>query len=611
MQIRRSTGLLVLSLMTAFFLAACGGGGGGDSAPDLTPVATTVPANSITSNGAVLNAIVNPKGLSTTAWFEYSKDPALVSNVFTTTPQVLGSGSTDSAINQIITGLESGQTYSFRVTATNSGGTKKGATFTLSTLPLPSVTTNPATLITTTGATLNANVNPNGRETYAWFEYGETASFGTTIDNVNRGSGTVNVAASTTLTGLKVATQYYFRLVAASSAGTANGTILNFTTAGGAPTATTIAVDPGTITAHGAVLKADVNPSALPTFAWFEYGTTPSLGTVIDNVSRGSGSSNVSINTPLSGLLFNTQYYYRVVATNSVGTTNGGLLNFTTLNPPPTANAGTDQSVYTRSATGATVVTLDASGSSTDPSKEITTYAWTQLSGTTVTLDDDTLQTPSFTAPALAYADPSLDLVFEVTVTDNTGLSATDNVMVTVNWGFLDDFSTDTTATYTPSGTGSLSYDAVNEKARVITGAAGNTFTISHLFSFGVGNFSSQGVFSFDLLPTLMRAGSGVAITIGDSANTYIRLSTLPGEDVVVKYRNSVLIDSQPLTGNPTLNINNPVTITFTGSVTTVEAFGQTVTLGGGSQLVPMAYFSVTATGMDALYDNFKLEIHP
>jgi hypothetical protein len=71
------------------------------------------------------------------------------------------------------------------------------------------------------------------------------------------------------------------------------------------------------------------------------------------------------------------------------------------------------------------------------------------------------------------------------------------------------------------------------------------------------------------------------------------------------------LIDSQPLTGNPTLNINNPVTITFTGSVTTVEAFGQTVTLGGGSQLVPMAYFSVTATGMDALYDNFKLEIHP
>jgi hypothetical protein len=567
-------------------------------------VATTVPANSITSNGAVLNAIVNPKGLSTTAWFEYSKDPALVSNVFTTTPQVLGSGSTDNAITQIITGLESGQTYSFRVTATSSAGTKKGATFTLNTLPLPTVTTNPATSITTTGATLNANVNPNGRETYAWFEYGETASLGTSIDNVNRGSGTVNVAASTTLTGLKVATQYYFRLVAANSAGTSNGTILTFTTAGGAPTVTTIAAT--TVTAHGAVLNADVNPSALLTFSWFEYGTTPSLGTVVDNVNRGSGSSNVSIDTTLSSLLLNTKYYYRVVANNSVGTTNGGLLNFTTLNPPPTANAGPDQSVYTRNATGATTVFLDATGSSTDPSKQINSYLWKQWSGTTVTLDSLTLDTPEFTAPQFAYG-PSQDLVFGVTVTDNTGLSATDNVTVTVNWGFLDDFSTDTTATYGQAGSGTLSYDAVNKMAKVITGT-GIIKQISHLFNLGG---PDEGVFSMDLWPTQNRTGSGVAIAIGDSANTYIRISTLPGEDVIEKYRAGVLIDSSPFTGNPTAGRNNPIKITFNRTVTTVEAFGQIITMVGLDNRIPMTYFSVTASEMDALYDNFKMEIHP
>jgi hypothetical protein len=610
MRIRRITGIIVLSLMTAFFLAACGGGGGGDSAPDLTPLATTVPANSITSNSAVLNAIVNPKGLATTAWFEYSKDPALVSNVTTTTPQVMGSGSTDNTISQIITGLESGQTYSFRVTATNSAGTKKGAIFTISTLPLPTVTTNPATSITTTGATLNAVVNPNGRGTYAWFEYGETASLGTTIDNADRGSGTTNVSVSSTLTGLKVATKYSFRLVAASSAGTAYGTTLDFTTAGGVPLVTTKSAI--SVTTTGGVLRADVNPSGLATNAWFEYGTDNTFSTIAttDNQAIPAGTSAVGITATISGRTLGETIYYRVVASNIVGPSlKGEAFSFTTLNPPPTANAGTDQSVYTRSATGATVVYLDATGSSTDPSKQITSYAWTQLSGTTVTLDSLTLDTPEFTAPQFAYG-PSQDLVFGVTVTDNTGLSATDNVTVTVNWGFLDDFNTDTTATYTVSGTGALSYDAGNKMAKVITGT-GIWNQISHLFNFGVGNTTDEGVFSMDLWPTTIRTGAGIAIAIGDSANTYIRISTLSGEDIVEKYRAGVLIDSLPFTANPTAGKNNPIKITFNRTVTTVEAFGQTVTMVGADNRIPMAYFSVTATGMDALYDNFKLEIHP
>ena len=86
-----------------------------------------------------------------------------------------------------------------------------------------------------------------------------------------------------------------------------------------------------------------------------------------------------------------------------------------------TADAGPDQEVQT----GATV-TLDGSGSSTLENPTFT-YAWTQTSGVTVTLDDTTAQTPSFTAPSVRR-----DLEFSLVVNDGTNSSAADTVSVAV-----------------------------------------------------------------------------------------------------------------------------------------------------------------------------------
>ncbi|HEY0974574.1 MAG TPA: PKD domain-containing protein [Solimonas sp.] len=92
-------------------------------------------------------------------------------------------------------------------------------------------------------------------------------------------------------------------------------------------------------------------------------------------------------------------------------------------NRPPVADAGADQAVNEGSA-----VTLDGSASS-DPEAGALTYAWTQRSGPTVTLEDASTARARFTAPSV---DADTALVFRLTVTDPEGASASDEVTITV-----------------------------------------------------------------------------------------------------------------------------------------------------------------------------------
>ena len=101
-----------------------------------------------------------------------------------------------------------------------------------------------------------------------------------------------------------------------------------------------------------------------------------------------------------------------------------------TVNQPPTANAGADQTVNV----GARVA-LDGTGS-TDSDGSVVQYAWTQESGPAVLLQvtPSTAATPFFIAPA-----PGIQtaLVFRLEVTDNADATATDTVTVTVNGQIL------------------------------------------------------------------------------------------------------------------------------------------------------------------------------
>lgn len=97
--------------------------------------------------------------------------------------------------------------------------------------PAPTVTTEPATAVTTTGATLHGTVNPNGAATTVSFEWGTTTAYGQTTPGQAVGAGTTAQAVSAALTGLAPCTTYHYRAKATSAGGTTTGEDASFRTA--------------------------------------------------------------------------------------------------------------------------------------------------------------------------------------------------------------------------------------------------------------------------------------------------------------------------------------------------------------------------------------------
>ena len=192
------------------------------------PVVTTNPATLIASFSAKLNGSLDPHGLTTMVYFQYGMT---TSYGLTTAPQSR-TGNTYLNISANISSLSANTVYHFRVVATNSAGTRYGSDRTFTTLTAtgaPVVTTNSATNVTSSSATLNGSLDPHGLTTTVQFQWGTTTSYGhTTPIQSQTGNTFRNISAN--ISGLTTHTTYHFRIVATNSAGTRLGGDRTFTT---------------------------------------------------------------------------------------------------------------------------------------------------------------------------------------------------------------------------------------------------------------------------------------------------------------------------------------------------------------------------------------------
>lgn len=101
------------------------------------------------------------------------------------------------------------------------------------------------------------------------------------------------------------------------------------------------------LSSEKATLNGTINAEGLASSYYFEYGESKSYGSKTAEVSAGSGVTNQPVSKAVSSLNPSTTYHYRVVTTNSTGTTSGLDRKFTTKSGPPT--------VATESATGVTM----------------------------------------------------------------------------------------------------------------------------------------------------------------------------------------------------------------------------------------------------------------
>jgi hypothetical protein len=150
------------------------------------------------------------------------------------------------------------------------------------------------------------------------------------------------------------------------------------------------------------------------------YGWTKISG---PNIPGSSGDNTAILS--LTGLVAG-QYYYQLAVTDNNGAMGYAQVKIIVVVPPnvsPIASAGPDQTIIAP----ASSVNLNGS-SSYDPDGSISTYTWVMVSGQ----GSVTISNGNTAIPAVIGLSPGV-YIFQLTVTDNSGASSTDQVTITVN----------------------------------------------------------------------------------------------------------------------------------------------------------------------------------
>ena len=332
-----------------------------------------------------------------------------------------------SALNPTISGLTIG-TYTFRLTVTDNNKATSFDDINIVVAPVsnqpPSVNAGNDITITlpTSSVPMKATVlDPDGSiSKYAWTKTSGPAAF--SISNT--------AIANPTISGLTAGT-YTFRLTVTDNSGATAFDDMNIVV-NPAPVKPPPVNVPPTVSAGADVTitlptrSATMNATASdPDGSISKYAWTKTSGPAAFSIS------NTAIANPtISGLTAGT-YTFRLTVTDNSGATAFDDMNIVVdpapvkpppVNVPPTVSAGADVTITlpTRSAT------MNATAS--DPDGSISKYAWTKTSGPA-----------AFSISNTAIANPTISgltagtYTFRLTVTDNSGATAFDDMNIVVN----------------------------------------------------------------------------------------------------------------------------------------------------------------------------------
>ncbi len=245
-------------------------------------------------------------------------------------------------------------------------------------------------------------------------------------------------------------------------------------------------------------------------------------------------------------------------------------------------------------------------------------------------IPDFTVQ--SITTPLTGLTDGTTHY-FRVVATNSAGTEVGQTLSFnTLSVSFFDDFSTDTSGSYTsqgfelpippgnPSVIPEFNYDSVGQQLEILTGNdLGLTFS-SPLPT------NNSGEFSFDFFPMkTYPTGGGIWVRLMLDANNYYEIAAFEWDDEllalelprVTKWVGGVAVDEVQFTTVNNYVSQDPiptqyhVTITFTPTTTTVEAFGETIVLNTETTPINVSKFEIQLNQQDAYIDNIELLVAP
>ena len=268
---------------------------------------------------------------------------------------------------------------------------------------------------------------------------------------------------------------------------------------------------------------------------------------------------------------------------------------------PPTAEAGVDQSVVQGD-------TVQLDGSASTDNGTIVQYAWQQTAGSSVVSFNTSAASPTFTAPNVAGNE---SYTFQLTVTDNDGLTDSDTVTITIRdqaSAFADDFSANTISSYSQSSNNPVASFTLDAQRGFMQTADNVGLTIGR----SLGTTTNFGVFSMEFLPIQTYPAGGIAeIRLLQDDNNYyqIRNTNGYGPGDLRKVVGGVVVDSQPFAAEFALNDLYSLALAFAPDSATAFGFGNAVTVNSNTTAIDVNRFEIDFVQLDGYIDNLDLQI--